>query len=56
MKNFLVRFRIENTPGINSMSREEVVCCINQNEAKEILSRKYGVDKNHIGILGMKPC
>ena len=56
MKNFSVTYRIENTPGISPTQRTEVIQCINMNEAKEILARRYGVDKNHVAIVGMRPC
>ena len=55
MKKFVVKFRVEHTPGINPMQREEIVQCINQNEAREFLARKYGVDKSHIAIIAMRP-
>ena len=53
MKNYSVKYKISNTPGISLSERVEVIQCLNQNEAKEILSRKYGVDKNRITIFRM---
>jgi len=54
MKNFTVTFRIERTPGIQPTQRQETVQCINMNEAKEILARRYGVDKTHVAIISMR--
>ena len=51
MKNYSVKYKISNTPGISPSV--EVIQCLNLNEAKEILSRKYGVDKNRITIFRM---
>lgn len=55
MKNYTVTFRIERTPGISPTQRTDVVQCINFNEAKELLARRYGVDKSHIALISMKP-
>ena len=55
MKNYNVVFRVERTPGISPQQRNEVVQCINFNEAKEILARRYGVDKSNIALITMKP-
>ena len=55
MKSYTVVFRIERTPGISPTQRTDVVQCINFNEAKELLARRYGVDKSHIALISMKP-